>query len=391
MRENMNILAVHNRYQIRGGEDECYEAEVELLRSRGHAVAVYEETNDRIASLNPWQMASRTIWSRESYAAVRDRLHQEHSEILHVHNTFPLISPSIYYAAKQQGVAVVQTLHNYRLLCPNALFFRDGRVCEDCLGKGIPYPGILHSCYRNSLPASTVVAAMLSLHRAMRTWIEQVDVYIALTNFARQKFIASGIPAEKIVLKPNFVASDPGNGEGHGGYMLYVGRLSAEKGLDVVLKAWELLGHQIPLKIVGEGPLSALVAATADRMSQVEWLGRQPLPMVHELMGAATAVILPSKWYETFGRVAMEAFAKGTPVIASNLGAIAEVVEPERTGLHFQAGDAADLAATVEWLLAHPSQWTEMRQEARAEFLANYTAEKNYQTLLRIYTQVHRV
>ncbi|OUL26027.1 glycosyl transferase family 1 [Nostoc sp. RF31YmG] len=383
----MRILSVHNLYQIRGGEDESRQAEENMLREMGHEVTVYEEHNDRIAKMNQLQVASRTIWSQEAYQIIQRKLKEQPQDIVHVQNFFPLISPSIYYAAKAEGVPVVQTLRNYRLLCPNGLFFRDGKVCEDCLGKFLPLPGVIHSCYRESRAASAAVATMLTVHRTLRTWTKMVDVYIALTEFARQKMIQGGLPAEKIVVKPNFVHPDPGLGKGRGGYALFVGRLSVEKGLDTLLAAWEKLAGKIPLKIIGDGPLSAEVIAATKRIPQVEWLGRRPMSEVYTLMGEAMFLIFPSKWYETFGRVAVEAFAKGTPVIASNIGAIAELVDSGRTGLHFSPGDAEDLAAKVEWSLANQAQLSEMRQEARTEFVAKYTADKNYEQLIEIYAK----
>lgn len=206
-----------------------------------------------------------------------------------------------------------------------------------------------------------------------------------LTQFARQKFIQGGFPAEKIVVKPNFVHRDPGVGTGSGGYALFVGRLSVEKGLDTLLAAWEELGTQLPLKIVGDGPLADRVIKAAEKLESVEWLGRKSMAEVYNLMGEATVVIFPSKWYETFGRVAVEAFAKGTPVIAANIGAIAELVEDGRTGLHFQPGNAVDLATQVEWALAHPQELATMRQEARKEFETKYTAKENYRQIMEIY------
>jgi glycosyltransferase involved in cell wall biosynthesis len=352
----------------------------------GHLVEVYEENNERIAELNPMRMAVNTVWSVEAYKTIRSRLREQPHDLVHVQNFFPLISPSIYYAAKAEKVPVVQTLRNYRLLCPNALFFRDGHVCEDCLGKFVPWPGILHACYRDRM-ATGVVTAMLTTHRMLRSWTEAVDIYIALTEFARQKFIQGGFPAEKIVVKPNFVHPDPGTGEGRGGYALFVGRLSPEKGISTLLEAWKQLGGKIPLKIVGDGPLALQVAEAAKQMLGVEWLERKPLEEVYELIGQAAFIVFPSEWYETFGRVAIEAFAKGTPVIAAAIGAIAELVEPERNGFHFRPGDPQDLAAKVELALSQPGKLAQMRQEARAEFEKKYTAKENYLRLMRIYAQ----
>lgn len=383
----MRILTVHNYYKIRGGEDECFEAEIKLLREMGEDVEIYQENNDRVAEIGKLRMAADTIWSKEAYEKLQQRFIQKPLDVVHIHNFFPLISPSIYYAAKAQGIPVVQTLHNYRLLCPNALFFREGKVCEDCLGKFIPYPGIQHGCYRENKVASAAVATMLGVHRAMNTWTKMVDLYICLTEFAKQKFIQAGIPAEKIVVKPNFVSPEPTVGSGKGGYALFVGRLSVEKGLDTLLAAWEQLGEQIPLKIVGDGPLADDVLKATKRFPQIEWLGRRPMSEVHDLMGEAKFLVFPSKWYETFGRVAIEAFAKGTPVIAANIGAIAEIVAPGKTGLHFEPGVPEDLANKVKWVLENPEQMAQMRKEARLEFEAKYTLKKNYQQLIEIYTR----
>lgn len=384
----MRILSIHNNYQIRGGEEESRESEERLLREMGHEVEVYEEDNDRLATLGSVNLAFRTVWSQEAYNIVKEKLIATSCDIVHVQNFFPLISPSVYYAAQAKGVPVVQTLRNYRLLCPNALFFRDGQVCEDCMGKAIPYPGVLHSCYRESLAASAVTATMLTVHRAMQTWKQKVDLFITLTEFARQKFIQGGFPAEKIVVKPNFVHPDPGLGEGRGGYALYVGRLSVEKGLDTLLGAWKQLSNPIPLKIVGDGPLANQVAEAAQKSPQIEWLGRRPIAEVHALMGEAMVLIFPSKWYETFGRVAVEGFAKGTPTIAANIGAIAELVDHGRTGLHFQPGNSTDLAVKVEWILQNQKELAQMRQEARAEFETKYTASENYKRIMEIYSLV---
>lgn len=381
----MRILSIHNAYQIRGGEDESRACEEQLLRDHGHQVDVYEDTNDRIATLSSAQLAAKTIWSNEAYQAVKDHLTQHQVDVVHVQNFFPLISPAVHHAAKAAGVPVVQTLRNYRLLCPNGLFFRQGSVCEDCLGKAIPYPGVLHGCYRESRPASAGVAAMMVAHRALKTWTHTVDYFIALTEFARQKFIEGGLPAHKIIVKPNFVAPDPGVGQGDGGFMLYVGRLSVEKGLDTLIEAWRRLEHPVPLKIVGDGPLAGLVTEAAQQLDTVEWLGRRPMTEVHQLMGQATAVVFPSKWYETFGRVAVEAFAKGTPVVAANIGAIAELVKSGYTGQLFCPGDPDDLATQVKWVVEHPAAVQTMRHQARAEFEAKYTAAANYRRLIDIY------
>jgi glycosyltransferase involved in cell wall biosynthesis len=345
----------------------------------------YEVHNDQVEHVDRLTLAKDTVWNTSAYRELRTIIRRERPDVVHFHNTLPLVSPAGYYAAKAEGVPVIQTLHNYRLLCPVALFFRDGRVCEDCMGKAVPWPGVVHGCYRGSRAASGVIATMLTVHRALRTWTEMVDVYVALTEFARNKFIEGGLPAGKIVVKPNFVAPDPGRGQGGGGYALFVGRLAPEKGTGTMLAAWDRLRTRVPLKIVGEGPLKDQVVRVAAKRSDVEWLGHRPVADVHALMRKADMLVFPSQWYETFGRVAAEAFAAGTPVIAANIGAVAELVEHGRTGLKFRPGDPEDLATQVEWALSHSAELRRMREEVRAEFEAKYTAERNYRALMEIY------
>jgi glycosyltransferase involved in cell wall biosynthesis len=381
----MKILAVHNRYQRPGGEDQVFVDETTLLETRNHRVLRYEVHNDQVEHVDRLTLAKDTVWNTSAYRELRIIIRRERPDVVHFHNTLPLVSPAGYYAAKAEGVPVIQTLHNYRLLCPVALFFRDGRVCEDCMGKAVPWPGVVHGCYRGSRAASGVIATMLTVHRALRTWTEMVDVYVALTEFARNKFIEGGLPAGKIVVKPNFVAPDPGRGQGGGGYALFVGRLAPEKGTGTMLAAWDRLRTRVPLKIVGEGPLKDQVVRVAAKRSDVEWLGHRPVADVHALMRKADMLVFPSQWYETFGRVAAEAFAAGTPVIAANIGAVAELVEHGRTGLKFRPGDPEDLVTQVEWALSHSAELRRMREEVRAEFEAKYTAERNYRALMEIY------
>jgi glycosyltransferase involved in cell wall biosynthesis len=226
---------------------------------------------------------------------------------------------------------------------------------------------------------------MITIHNLLRTWTKKVDRYIALSEFSRNKYIEGGLPAEKIVVKPNCIHEDPGVGDGGGGYALFVGRLTREKGIGTLLAAWKRLDGRIPLKIVGEGPMAAETARTASGIPGVELLGRQPLEAVYALMGEATVVVFPTEWYETFGRVIIEAYAKGTPVVASDIGAVTELIDSGRTGLLFRCGDAEDLAAKVSYLLDRPAEMAAMRREARAEFEAKYTSARNGELLREIY------
>jgi len=381
----MKVLAVHNSYQQPGGEDQVFLAETALLEAYGHRMVRYTTHNDQIAEMNHVALAVNTVWNSSTYQELRTLIHREQPDVAHFHNTFPLISPAGYYAAKAEGVPVVQTLHNYRLLCPNALFFRDGGVCKDCMGKAITWPGVVHKCYRGSRAASGVVTAMLVTHRALGTWTEIVDVYVALTEFARRKFIEGGLPAEKILVKPNFIYPDPGPGEGGGGYALFVGRLSSEKGVGTLLAAWERLDRRIPLKVVGDGPLREQAVEAANRHPCVEYLDHRPAEEVLALLKESTMLVFPSEWYEGFSRVVAEAFATATPIVAADIGMAAELVEHGHTGLRFLPGDPEDLAAQVRWFFSHPEEHTRMRREVRAEYEAKYTAQRNHQMLLGIY------
>ena len=273
------------------------------------------------------------------------------------------------------------------MLCPGANFYRDGKVCEDCLHKSLPLGGVKHKCYRDSTAASAATATMLSFHRLIGTWNNAIDAYITPTSFARGKFIEGGLPPQKIVVKPNFVHPDPGVGAGGGGYAIYVGRLSHEKGLDTLLAGWKILGGDLPLKIVGDGPLADDVRSAVANNPAIEWLGRRDLDEVYDLIGHAELLIMPSNCYETFGRVAAEAYAKGTPVIASDHGAPADIVDHGRTGLRFTPGDGADLAAKVREALADRNKLAEMRRAARAEFEAKYTGPRNHEMLMAVYQQ----
>lgn len=386
----MRVMVVHNYYQQRSpsGENACFEAEVALLRRFHVEVLPYTRANTEIDGYNLLQRVLQgpgAAWSWRSWRDVTRAIGAGEPQVAHFQNTFPLVSPSALWACHLSGVPIVLSLHNYRLLCANALFFRNDHVCEDCLTKRVPWPGVFHRCYRGSRAATSAVATMLLVHRLLRTWQRTVDTFIALTDFARRKFIEGGLPADRIAVKPNFVHPDPGPGAHEGGFALFAGRLSPEKGVRTLFGAWNRLGREIPLKIAGDGPLASEVARACERSPQVEWLGAQPLDRMHSLMGAAAVVIVPSGCYETFGRVIVEAYAKGTPVIASNLGALAELVEDGRTGLRFRPGDPEDLAAKVAWAWTHPKQMEKMGKEARREYEQKYTAERNYKMLMEIY------
>lgn len=382
----MNVLYVYNYYQNPGGEDEPFAAEAALIEAAGHLVKRYSLHNDAIAGMNPLKLAGKLIWNQTAYKDIRRLVRENRIDVAHFHNTFPLISPAAYYAARQEGARVVHTLHNFRLICPNSFLSRDARVCEDCLTKVVPWPGIVHACYRDSKMQSAAVATMLAGHRFAGTWTKQIDLYIALSEFARRKFIQAGLPADRFEVKPNFAHPDPGMGSGAGRFALFVGRLSPNKGIDVLLNAWKTLASRLPLRIVGDGPLAEQVQRNTG--NGIEYLGRQPREKVLSLMREASFLVFPSVWYEGFPMTIVEAYASGLPVIASNLGSMASIVEDHVTGLRFAPGDAGDLCQKVEWICNHPDVLRDMRGNARAEFVNRYSAGPNYTQLMRIYARV---
>ncbi|MCZ7554734.1 MAG: glycosyltransferase family 4 protein [Anaerolineales bacterium] len=386
----MKILMAHSRYRQPGGEETVFQQEVALLQDAGHEVLVYDRSNWESAEYPLWRKTTvplRVIWAEDTRRELRVLLRAARPDIAHFHNTHYMISPAAYYACRDAGVPVVQTIHNYRLLCANGWFFRSAHVCEDCVGRTPPWPAVLHGCYRGSRVQTAVMATMLSAHRLLGTWQKQVHRYIALTEFMRDKLVAANIPREKIAVKPNFIHPDPGPGSGAGGYALFVGRLSQEKGLDVLLKAWEELADKLPLKIVGHGPLAHEVQKKAGCLTAVEWAGQQPRDSVLALMREATVLVFPSICYEGFPMVLVEAFACGLPVIGAALGNTQSIIEVGRSGLLFDPGNAQDLAAKIGWLLDHPAELARMRYGARATFEERYTAEANYVQLMQVYRE----
>jgi glycosyltransferase involved in cell wall biosynthesis len=382
----MKVLLCHSYYQQRGGEDCCFEEERDLLRAHGHEVAEYVRNNSELEKLNPLTAAAATVWNRRAAREFGALVQRERPDVVHCTNTFPLISPAACHAAHRAGAPVVQALHNYRWLCAGTYLMRDGAPCEECLGRSIPWPAIRHRCYRNSAAASAVVAGMQLVHRTLGNWISKVDAFFTLTQFAKERLAAGGFPAERIHVKSNSVHPDPGEGRGADGYVVFVGRLSPEKGVATLLEAWRTDASLPPLMIAGDGPLATQVKSAAARDRRIEWRGQLSLAQVHGLIGNAAALVMPSVWYETFGRTIAEAFATGTPAIVSRLGAMAELVDDGCTGWHFQAANARDLAATIHRLHALPAhELAAMRRAARQEYERRFTPARNYARLIEIY------
>jgi glycosyltransferase involved in cell wall biosynthesis len=383
----MKILVAHNRYQLSGGEDAVVRDEVELLRRHGHSVELLEQDNGAIHGLCGKLLASASaFYSFRSRNRMKRAIHDFHPDMLHVHNWFPVLSPSIILEANAAGIPVVQTLHNFRMLCANALLYRNGVVCTDCVGKVLPVSGAIHGCYRGSRTGSAVVTATYAFHRLARTW-DAVDLFIAVSEFEREILVRGGLPAEKVVVKPNFVGSDTWDAEGTTeDSAIFVGRLSREKGIRTLLSAWNTRKIPLRLKIIGDGPMADEVRACAALNTGVEYLGVQPPEAVYREMAKARFLVFPSECFETFGRTAAEAFSQGTPVLAADCGAVRELVEEGVTGYRFQPGNVdALVSGTLRFTTIE--NYKRMRTNCRHLFLHRFTAEINYDLLMEIYSK----
>jgi glycosyltransferase involved in cell wall biosynthesis len=390
------VLLIHNRYLERGGEEAVFEGEARLLEARGHRVVRWEVDNARVAELGALRLGARTVWSVEAHRAALRLAREVRPDVAHVHNTLPLLSPSVHHALSSEGTAVVQTLHNFRLLCPQGMHLREGRPCDACVGRA-PVAAVRHACYRGSRAATAAVAAMLTVHRGLGTWTRHVDAFVALSAFARDRFLKGGLPAERLHVKANFVDPDPGEGRGDGDFLLFVGRLADEKGVSTLLHAWGVVtarrarrdrsgGASPPgrLVLVGDGPRAPWVRDRMRALPGLEWEGRRSRERVLELMGRARALVFPSLCYENSPAVLAEAFARGLPVIASRLGSTAELVREGVSGRLFAAADPHDLARALEWALS-TDELPPLRVGARAAFEASHTADAGAARLLEIY------
>lgn len=380
----MKILLVHNQYQKTGGEDIVLSSEKKILISRGHKTALFLRNNKNIYSvLSKIKTAFESKYSMNAKNALSEKIKAFDPDIVHIHNFFPILTPSIYDACIENKKPVVQTLHNYRIICPGALLMRDGKICEKCI-FGNFYWAAIHRCYRRSFWSSTAVVRMLRHHRKTQTWCKKIDQYIVLTNFAKNKFIQSGFPPKKITIKPNFYEDKQkkqSNSHTNHGSALFVGRMSHEKGVFTLLEAWKQI--DIHLTMAGDGPM--LKKLKNLNTTNVSFIGHISPKEISKKMGEADFLIMPSEWYETFGLVIIEAFAHHLPVIASKIGSMAEIIKDNETGLLFEPGNSKELAEKVLWMHNHPDECKKMGENARNVYEKKYTAEKNYKMLIDIY------
>jgi glycosyltransferase involved in cell wall biosynthesis len=385
----MKVLVYHNYYQHRGGEDQFFEDEANLLESCGHEVIRHTIHNDEISDRRLLSVAARTLWNKEACKHLTELANNHRPDVLHVVNTFPLFSPAIFHAAKKLNLPTVASIQNYRMFCAQAMCFRDGKACEDCLGK-IPWRAVKHGCYRGSRAGSAVVAGMQMLHRQLRTWQNCVDVICIASDFSKSKLVAAGCDPNQMMKKPNFVSVDPGPQQGEGKFALFVGRLAGEKGVDTLLEAWEKHQLPYPLKIVGDGPDADLVKRAAEQNSNIEWVGRVPNEEVYDWMGKAACLIFPSVGYESMPKTLIESMAVGTPVIGADTASVPEVVLDGQTGHVFKGGDADSMAEKVKLFFDRPNEWPQFRTNCRRSFEDRFTADTNYRQLLNIYREAMR-
>ena len=386
----MKILQIHNEYINSGGEEVVVASEKAMLLEYGHTVQQWILKNSSLKTASPLkkaELALQSIWSHQSYGVAKEKISDFKPDIVHVHNTVPQITPSVFAACQELKVPVVQTLHNYKLICPGSNFYRNEKICEDCLCKPFPHPALVHGCYRNQKDylSTTFHVAGLTFNRFRGTYSQEVDQYIALSEFAREKFIEGGLPTDKISVKPNFIDSNIDVGSHAGNYALYAGRLIPQKGLHTLLKAWDLLKQPIPLKIAGRGPLENLVNQGLPK--HIEYLGSLSRNHLLEAMRNATLLIFPTEWYEVFGLVLIEAFATGMPVIASRIGGVPEIVKEGETGWLFDPGDPHDLAQKVNAVWLDQNEIKRRGNLARTQFERYYTQQKNYESLIAIYNK----
>lgn len=384
----MKILYIYNLYQQTGGENLWVRSEPDLFTARGHQAIVFRRDNKEISDLSLWQRGSlfwRAAWSAQSHRDVRDLIRRERPDVAHVYNTLALITPSVYYACREEGVPVVQTLYNYRLVCPAGTLLRNGRICEECIDRSL-LRGVLYGCYRNSRVQTAAVAGMLYRHRRRATWSEMIDAYLVPTEFMRRKLIRAGLPADRVVVKPNFHEPDPGLRATSDGSVVYIGRLAEEKGLRTLVAAWEQMESPPRLRLIGDGPLREELEREASvSRGQIELLGQQSHARAIEYLKKAAFVVLPSEWYEAFPHVILEAYACGVPILGSRIGTLADVIEDGVTGLLFERGDPADLAAKAHWMMEHEYHARQLGLNGRAVYEKEYTAERNYRRLIAIY------
>lgn len=382
----LKVLFIHNEYQFKGGEDAVLEMEKSLLESKGHQVRTLLFTNTVIDQFTGKLKAGlQSLYNFSAARQLRETIIRFKPDIIHVHNLFFQASPSVLYLAGKMKIPVVMTVHNYRLICANALLLRNNHVCELCTQKVLPLSGIKYKCYRDSGVESALVTAITGLHKIMGTWTKKIDRLIVLSEFMKEKLMHSSLhfPANRTVVIPNFIDDVQGEPLPRDNYFLFVGRLSKEKGIQTLLDCFSKTAHQ-QLIIAGEGPEKERVLAAARENPGISYAGQQPKEKVLHLMKKSKALIFPSIWYEGLPMTIIEAFATGTPVIASELGSMAEMIRDGYNGFHFVPGNAGDLENKLDHF-SNGQPGSSLYTNARQTYLDYYQPDVHYDAILGIY------
>lgn len=388
----MRILIVHNRYRTGApsGENRVVDTEAQSLAALGHDVVLFERHSDEIGQWPPLRKAvlpARIIWNQDSYRSLKSAVREHHPDVVHVHNTFPLISPSALYACREAGVPVVATLHNYKLACANGAFFRDGAVCHDC-ASGQVVKGVRHGCYRGSVAATVPVALTTAIHR--RSWRSLVSAYILISESQRDLLSGVGLPAERVFVRYNLIPNRDRSPVARTSTVAYAGRLDEPKGVRLLMAGWDSYLAKsgqpgLGLVIAGGGPLGAEVAAWAKTRPSVTMAGTLSGDRCAELIARARAVLLPSAWEETFGLVAVEAMAAGTPPVATRHGSFTELITHGTDGVLFDPGDPAALGLAITDVEADPERYALYGDRARQTYEQRFDPQRGMEELLKIY------
>jgi len=384
----VKIIQIHNYYNTRGGECRVVEAEAELLSQHGHTIVPFNRDSQHIGDMslpNKVMTYLRIPYNKKIYRELITFIKYHQPDIAHVHNVFPMMSASVYVALKQCGLPIVQTLHNFRFLCPNGKFFVKRRICEDCQSKGF-FSAVIKGCVRDNCLTSALYAAAIARAWRSGNFPNNIDQYIALNHFVEKKMIDGGVPANKISICGNFIASETLSIADKKSYILYIGRLSPEKGIFTLLQAVSSL-KGVTLKIAGTGPDEKYLQQHphAQHRSHVEFIGHVSGQNKQRLIAEAICTIIPSECYENFPMTALESLSLGTPVIASSIGGLPDIIKHGVTGLLFEPGNHQQLAKCIQSLIDNPNQLTAMAKQAITVTASQFSPEKHYQQLMKIY------
>ena len=385
----MKILFIHNTYQQRGGEDVIFENESELMESHGHSVERLLFDNHQIkTSLDKFLTGVKSLYNFESAKLVEAVIKNFSPDLIHVHNLFPIASPAILYVADKYKIPVVLSIHNYRLICPSATLLHNGKIYEKSIHSIFPLDAIVKGVYRGSKIQTASAVLMTGTHKLLGTWKNKVTRYIVMSQFAKNKFLDSSlnVAEEKWSIKPNF-SPDMGVGDtARENSFLFIGRLTAEKGIETLLEAARITGFK--LEILGDGPMREVVENYASQHQNIVYAGFKQKQEIIQALKKCKALLFPSVWYEGFPMTILEAFSVGTPVISSKLGAMVEMIEDQVNGLHVKPGDVEDLVEKMRLLTTQPDLARILGKNARCTYEDKYAPEKNYEQLLAIYVQV---